>query len=99
VSVLDEKPFIVMPYLKHGNVRDFIQNHPQGNRDMIVSKAYLTHVTVLIVNRQLHHIAIGVAHLYSKNIVHGDIKVVSNLCSLATWSQSYNNNEPDERTH
>jgi serine/threonine protein kinase len=32
-----EVPFIVMPYLEHGNARDFIERHPDCNRNKIVS--------------------------------------------------------------
>jgi hypothetical protein len=34
--VLDEQPFIVMPYLKHGNARDYIRHHPDCDRLRIV---------------------------------------------------------------
>jgi serine/threonine protein kinase len=36
-NVLDEKPFIVMPFLKNGNARDYIHNNPTCNRQKIVS--------------------------------------------------------------
>jgi hypothetical protein len=32
----DDRPFIVMPYLKNGNVRDYVQNHPDCDRLQIV---------------------------------------------------------------
>lgn len=35
-NVLDEKPFIIMPYLQNGNARDFLQAHPNGPRNRIV---------------------------------------------------------------
>jgi hypothetical protein len=35
-NVLDEQPFIVMPYLKHGNARDYIRHHPDCDRLRIV---------------------------------------------------------------
>lgn len=37
-NILDEKPFIVMPYLKNGNSRDYLQEHPNSDRLQIVSK-------------------------------------------------------------
>jgi len=33
---LDDRPFIVMPYLKNGNARDYIQSHPDCERLRIV---------------------------------------------------------------
>jgi hypothetical protein len=30
-NLLDGKPFIVMPFLKNGNARDYIHNHPACN--------------------------------------------------------------------
>ena len=35
-NVLDEKPFIVMPYLANGNARDYLQEHPNADRLQIV---------------------------------------------------------------
>jgi len=35
-NILDDKPFIVMPYLKHGNVRAYLKEHPDSNRLQIV---------------------------------------------------------------
>ena len=35
-NILDDKPFIVMPYIKNGNVRDYIKVHPDCNRVKIV---------------------------------------------------------------
>jgi hypothetical protein len=34
---LDDKPFIVMPYLKNGNVRDYVQSHPDCDLLRIVN--------------------------------------------------------------
>jgi hypothetical protein len=36
-NVLDDDPFIVMPFLKNGNVRNYILNNPTCNRHKIVS--------------------------------------------------------------
>jgi hypothetical protein len=33
---LDDRPFIVMPYLKNGNARDYIQNNPECDLLQIV---------------------------------------------------------------
>ena len=35
-NILDEKPFIVMPYLANGNARDYLQKHPNADRLQIV---------------------------------------------------------------
>jgi len=35
-NLLDDKPFIVTPYLENGNARVFIENHPECNRLKIV---------------------------------------------------------------
>lgn len=39
----DDRPFIVMPYLKNGNARDFIKNHPGCNRLRIVCNYVTAH--------------------------------------------------------
>lgn len=80
---MDDKPFIVMPYLKNGNVRDYIRRYPDCDRLLIVSQRYVYwSLEVLIINGQLHHISLGVAHLHSLNIVHGDLKAVRNRSIL-----------------
>lgn len=35
-NVLDERPFILMPYLKNGNARDYLNHHPYSDRQTIV---------------------------------------------------------------
>jgi serine/threonine protein kinase len=41
-NILDDKPFIVMPYLKHGNVRAYLKEHPDSNRLQIVRNSNAT---------------------------------------------------------
>jgi hypothetical protein len=33
---LDDRPFIVMPYMQNGNARDYVQRHPNCDRLKIV---------------------------------------------------------------
>jgi hypothetical protein len=35
-NVLDDKPFIVMPYMKNGNVRQYLKLHPTYDRLKLV---------------------------------------------------------------
>jgi hypothetical protein len=42
-NVLDEKPFIVTPYLMNGNARNYFLEHPDGDRLHIVRFLY-THI-------------------------------------------------------
>jgi hypothetical protein len=44
-NVLDEKPFIVMPYLANGNARDYLQEHPNADRLQIVC---MSHVCIFV---------------------------------------------------
>jgi hypothetical protein len=48
-NVFDDRPFIVMPYLKNGNARDYVNDHPDCNRTLIVrhSRSHGTQVTNL----------------------------------------------------
>ena len=32
----DDRPFLVMPYMKNGNARDYVQAHPECDRVQIV---------------------------------------------------------------
>ncbi|KAF7982534.1 hypothetical protein HWV62_28160 [Athelia sp. TMB] len=61
-NVLDDKPFIVVPYLANGNARDYLIIHPECNRLQLV-----------------HGISLGLVHLHSQQIVHGDLKAVNVL--------------------
>jgi hypothetical protein len=36
-NTLDDKPFIVMPFLKNGNARHYIQTHPTFDRLVLVN--------------------------------------------------------------
>jgi len=56
-NILDEKPFIVMPYLANGDAREYLLQHPDHDRLQI-----------------LHGISLGLHHLHSHKIVHGDLK-------------------------
>ena len=44
-NILDDKPFIVMPFLKNGNARDYIYEHPECNRAKIVRFSYCMRLT------------------------------------------------------
>ena len=41
-NILDDKPFILMPYLKNGNVQAYLKEHPDSDRLQIVRIPYLT---------------------------------------------------------
>jgi len=81
-NVLDKKQFIVMPYLTKGNVRDYFLEHPNGDRLHIISFSQV-HVFCLILPAQLHNISLGLVHLHSRKIVHGDLKAVRRLDVLS----------------
>lgn len=36
-NVLDERPFIVMPYLPNGNAKEYVNTHPECDRLRLVS--------------------------------------------------------------
>ncbi|KAF8887344.1 kinase-like domain-containing protein [Infundibulicybe gibba] len=61
-NILDDQPFIVMPYMRNGNARDYVQEHPTANRVKI-----------------LYHTSLGLVHLHSQNVVHGDLKALNVL--------------------
>src|ERR1700683_3287866 len=44
-NVLDEKPFIVMPYLANGNARNYLQDHPNADQLQIVC---MSHVCIFV---------------------------------------------------
>ena len=41
-NILDDKPFILMPYLKNGNVQAYLKEHPDGDRLKIVRTPNVT---------------------------------------------------------
>jgi len=40
-NILDDKPFILMPFMRNGNVRDYIECNPDCDRQKIVSELAL----------------------------------------------------------
>jgi serine/threonine protein kinase len=70
-----------MPYLRNGNVKDYLIEHLNKDRLQIVrwSKALSLPRPVMMQYFQLHEISLGLDHLHSHQIVHGDLKAVSGL--------------------
>lgn len=50
----DDKPFIVMPYLKNGNAREYIQRHPECDRLQI-----LYHISLGLIHLHFHNVVHG----------------------------------------
>jgi serine/threonine protein kinase len=76
--VLDEKPFIVMPYLKNGNALDYVRRHPDCNRLHMVSISMTSPQLQpgYSLYAQLRDISLGLHYLHSKKVIHGDLKAV-----------------------
>ena len=68
-----------MPYLKNGNCRDYLQEHPNGDRLQIVRSTNILAWSHYDAMHQLYDISLGLVHLHSIRIVHGDLKGVSSL--------------------
>ena len=68
-----------MPYLKNGNAREYLQKHPNGNRLHIVHTLRLYSGRLLTSYFQLYGVSLGLVHLHSHQIVHGDLKAVCYL--------------------
>jgi serine/threonine protein kinase len=81
---LDDKPFIVMPYLKNGNARDYVQSHPDCDRLRIVWLSLSLCCPYLMSHVKFHHISLGLVYLHSRKIVHGDLKAVSIISPCVT---------------
>ena len=76
-NILDNEPFIVTPLMNNGNVRTYIQNHPDCDRlTMVCTDFYLFSELMTDLRDQLHHISLGIVYLHSQNIIHGDLKAV-----------------------
>ena len=70
---------MVMPYMRKGNVREYLEANPNIDRLKIVRLFYppsLAAFTDALGYSQLHDISLGLVHLHSQQIVHGDIKAV-----------------------
>ena len=77
VNELDNRPFIVMPYLKNGNAQDYVQSHPDCDLLPIVRTFFPLSRPCLIHILQVHHILLGLVYLHSRKAVHGDLKAVN----------------------
>ena len=69
-----------MPYLKNGNCRDYIKQHPNADRLHIVRGFGMPVLSKYDLKpTQLYDISLGLVHLHSHQIVHGDLKGVGKL--------------------
>ena len=50
-NVFDDRPFIVMPFLKNGNARDYVHTHPDCNRVLIVGVSIYTAIGGILTSR------------------------------------------------
>ncbi|KAJ7802583.1 kinase-like protein, partial [Mycena olivaceomarginata] len=78
-NTLDDKPFIVMPYIPH-NAREFLRLRPSFNPLYIVRSGCSHHRRSLIgLIGQLRDISLGLEYLHSRKICHGDLKAINVL--------------------
>jgi hypothetical protein len=70
-----------MPFLKNGNARDYVCNHPECDRIMIVRPFYSPGECIEYLVGQLHHISLGLVYLHHNNVMHGDLRAVLSLHS------------------
>ena len=66
-----------MPYLKNGNCRAFLQQHPDTSRLQIVRDLTVISLFWLVMTwHKLYDVSLGLVHLHSHQIVHGYLKGV-----------------------
>lgn len=75
-NVLDDRPFIVMPYLKNGNARQYIVAYPECDLLPLVSCVCQGCYYIFDIHSQLHDTSLAMAYLHSRKVVHGDLKAV-----------------------
>jgi serine/threonine protein kinase len=83
-NTLDDRPFIVMPYMKNGNARQYITTCLECNHLRLVSWPYQCCKILFDVRIQLRGIALGLSYLHSRKVVHGDLKAVPGPHALAS---------------
>lgn len=74
-----------MPFLKNGNARDYVHNHPECDRILIVCHINSeADCLKYLLARQLHHVSLGLVYLHHNNVMHGDLKAVGFFSTSAS---------------
>jgi len=76
---------MVSEWMPNGNVRQYVQNHPEADRlQLVCPPAPLGRTAFILMSRQLLDICHGLQFLHSHDVIHGDLKGVrvSNVSQL-----------------
>ncbi|EMD37239.1 hypothetical protein CERSUDRAFT_123937 [Gelatoporia subvermispora B] len=107
-SVSADPPFIVLRYMQHGHLLQYLQAHPEANRVQLVRASAITQAYRSNTALQIFEVSLGLRHLHGERIVHGDIKGVNILVDdagkacitdfgLAFKVESVRNDDPPQR--
>ena len=78
----NDMPAIVTPWMPHGNITEYLEEHPEVDKLHLVSSNLLSSQAAVhpgILGLKLVGVVKAVNHLHGCNIAHGDIRAVSLL--------------------
>jgi serine/threonine protein kinase len=77
---------MVSPWMAQGNIVEYLKRSPNSNRFQLVSEGRTLVCIMLNIGfcEQVSEIASGLSYLHSMEVIHGDLRGVSNISESET---------------